>query len=498
MASLPAGARAGFRRSATIRAMNFRSTSVLIAAIVACLAGVAGAVWLRSNAAAPSRPNILVILTDDQRLDDMKALTKTQALIGEKGTTFSNAYVSTPLCCPSRASFLTGQYAHNNNVLDNGPPLGGYDRLDHTDTLAVWLQEAGYYTAHLGKYLNFYGLTSPPAVPPGWSRWFGLVDPSTYQMYGYTVLDDGALVTYGNEPSDYQTDVLAAKAEEVIRARAGQDEPFFLTVAPLAPHLEGGDGAGTGGNVRAAPRHEGRFQKARLPRTAAFNEPDVRDKPAHMRARPRFPGKRWKAILRIHRSRLASLLAVDDLVEQLVAALRETGQLENTVILFTSDNGFFLGEHRLPDGKYYPYEEAVHVPLLIRGGGFPARATASQLVSNIDLAPTILALAGADPGRVVDGRPLLPLARNPELEKDRALLIEGFSRGRRAGLPYAAVRTGRWLYAEYETGEKELYDLQADPQQLDSRHAAPELAGVREELAARLAGLRECSGEGCR
>ena len=482
--------------------MNFRSTAVLTAAIAICLAGLAGIFWFRSTAApssaAPTRPNILVILTDDQRLDDMKVLTKTQALIARKGTAFANTYVATPLCCPSRATFLTGQYAHNNNVLDNGPPRGGYDLLDHSSTLAVWLQDAGYYTAHLGKYLNFYGVTSPPVVPPGWSRWFGLVDPSTYQMYGYTVNEDGKLVTYGNKPADYQTDVLARKAEEVIRARAGQDDPFFLTVAPLAPHLEGGDGTGIGGTVRPAPRHEGRSQRAKLPRTAAFNEPDVHDKPAHMRDRPRFPGKRWQAILRIHRARLASLLAVDDLVERLVAALRETGQLDNTVILFTSDNGFFLGEHRLPDGKYYPYEEAIRMPLLIRGGGFPEGATARQLASNIDLAPTILSLAGVDPGRVVDGRPLLPLALDPELEKDRALLIEGFSRGRRAGLPYAAVRTGRWIYTEYETGETELYDLQSDPQQLTSRHAAPELAGVRAELAARLAGLRDCSGESCR
>lgn len=480
--------------------MNFRSLAVLIAAAVVCVAGLAGIWWFRSSAVPSSaaRPNILVILTDDQRLDDMRVLPKTEALIAQPGTTFSQAYVATPLCCPSRATFLTGQYAHNNQVLDNGPPLGGYGRLDHSSTLAVWMQEAGYYTAHLGKYLNFYGVTSPPGVPPGWSRWFGLVDPSTYQMFGYTVDDDGKLVTYGNAAEDYQTDVLARKAEEVIRGRAGEKEPFFLTVAPLAPHLEGGDNSGTGAIVRPAPRHQGRFQKAKLPRTVSFNEPDISDKPAHMRARAQFGGKIWKGILRVHRSRLASLLAVDDLVERLVRALQETGQLDRTVILFTSDNGFFLGEHRLPHGKYYPYEEAVHVPLLIRGGGFPAGTTASQLASNIDLAPTILALAGAEPGRVLDGRPLLPLALDPGLEKDRALLLEGFSRGLRAGLPYAAVRTGRWVYIEYETGEKELYDLQADPKELTSLHAAPELAGVRAELAARLKTLRGCSGESCR
>jgi len=478
--------------------MNFRSPVVLTFAAIICLVGLAGVFWIHSTAAAPSRPNILVILSDDQRLDDMRALPRTQALIGQHGTTFANAYVTTPLCCPSRATLLTGQYAHNNHVLDNGPPLGGYGRLDHTNTLAVWLQDAGYYTAHLGKYLNFYGVTSPPVVPPGWSRWFGLVDPSTYHMYDYTVDDDGTLVTYGHAPSDYQTDVLAQKAEEVIRDRAGTGQPFFMTVTPIAPHLEGGDGAGAGALLQPAPRHQGRFRRARLPGRAAFNEADVLDKPAYIQARPRFIPKRWKEILRIHRARLASLLALDDLVERLVTALQETGQLENTVIVFTSDNGFFLGEHRLPEGKYYPYEEAIHVPLLIRGGGFPAAHTAQQIVGNVDLAPTFLALAGADAGRVVDGLPLLPLALDPDLEKDRALLIEGFSHGRRAQLAYAGLRTGRWQYTEYETGETELYDLQADPHELDSRHAAPQLAGVRAALAARLEKLRDCAGETCR
>jgi len=473
-----------------------RRTAVLIAAIVICLICLAGVLHLRS--APPPQPNILVIMSDDQRLDDMRALVKTQALIGAQGTTFANTYVATSLCCPSRATYLTGQYAHNNNVQDNGPPLGGFDRLDHTNTLAVWMQSAGYYTAHLGKYLNFYGVTSPPVVPPGWSRWFGLVDPSTYRMYDYTVNDDGTLVTYGHEPSEYQTDVLAAKAEEVLRERAGTDQPFFLTVAPLAPHLEGGDGSGAGAILRPAPRHQGRFPRAKLPGKASFNEVDVLDKPAHIQARGRFTKKRRDEIVRIYRARLASLLAVDDLVERLVNVLQETGQLENTVILFTSDNGFFLGEHRLPDGKYYPYEEAFRVPLLIRGGGFPAGFTAQQLAGNVDLAPTILSLAGADADRDVDGQPLLPLALDPKLETDRALLIEGFSHGRRAGLPFVGVRTGRWVYVEYETGESELYDLKTDPQQLDNRAAAPELAGRRAALAARLEKLRGCSGESCR
>jgi N-acetylglucosamine-6-sulfatase len=486
----------GFRRSAPL--------ALAVLAFLGCLAAVAYLLGLwRPQHGEAKRPNIVLLVSDDQRLDDMWVLSKTRALLGQPGTTFTNAYVSTPLCCPSRATLLTGQYAHNNGVLDNGPPLGGYGRLDHTNTLAVWLQKAGYYTAHLGKYLNSYGVTSPPVVPPGWSRWFGLVDPSTYQMYGYTVSDNGRLVTYGKAPEDYQTDVLARKAEEVIRHHprkdsAGKERPFFLTVAPLAPHLEGSDGAGAGGVLRPAPRHLRRFVRVRPPAKDSFNEADVRTKPAYIQARRPITGKRRKEINRIYRARLASLLALDDLVERVVKALRETGQLDNTVLLFLSDNGFFLGEHRLPEGKYYPYEEAIHVPLLIRGGGFPAGATARQVVGNIDIAPTILALAGATAGRAVDGLPLLPLARDPHLENDRALLIEGFSHGRRAQLGYTGVRTGRWVYIEYETGERELYDLEADPHELANRAAAPELASLRATLAARLARLRRCSGATCR
>jgi N-acetylglucosamine-6-sulfatase len=442
-------------------------------------------------------PNVVVILADDMREDDLAYLPKTRALLGAEGTTFANSIVSTPLCCPSRATFLTGQYAHNHQVLANRAPLGGYGRLDASNTLPVWLQAAGYYTAHVGKYLNGYGTDVPARVPPGWSRWFGLTDPTTYRMYGYTVSDGGALVTYGNRPEDYQTDVLARKAEEVVRARAATGQPFFLTVAPVPPHLENDDAAGRGDPPRPAPRHLGRYAAEPLPRGPSFSETDVGDKPAHIRALRPLSKAQVARLTGLHRARLASMLAVDDLVERLVTALRQAGHLDRTVILFTSDNGFFMGEHRLPDGKFYPYEESVRVPLLVRGGGFPAGFTAEQPVSNIDLAPTIAALTRATPRRPVDGLPLLPLALDPEEGRDRALLIEGFGRSR-PQVSYAAVRTDRWLYVEYATGDRELYDLHADPLQLRSRHDAPSLAGVRADLAARLAELRGCAGESCR
>jgi N-acetylglucosamine-6-sulfatase len=444
--------------------------------------------------ASQARPNVLVIMTDDQTVEDMRVLPKTRALLAAKGTTFANNFASYPLCCPSRATFLTGQYPHNHGVLANGAPNGGYQRLDHSNTLPVWLQQAGYYTAHLGKYLNNYGVDSP-APPPGWSRWFGLIDPTTYTFYDYTVSEDGARVRFGEAPADYQTDVLAAEAEKLLRARAGAGQPFFVSVAPVAPHLERIDGVQI--PPRPAPRHQGRFANEPMPAKPSFNEADVADKPAHIRRLPPLsPGKAARQTA-IYRGRLASLLAVDDLVERLVDALADTGQLAETVILFTSDNGFLLGEHRIPDQKYYPYEESIRVPLIVRGGGFPAGATAAQPVSNVDLAPTIVALTGARAGRVMDGRPLLPLALDPRQGKDRTLLIEGVGTGR-SKPSYQAVRDPRWLYVEHATGDRELYDLRTDPFQIRSRHAAPALASVRNSLAGRLARLRSCSGGSCR
>jgi N-acetylglucosamine-6-sulfatase len=222
----------------------------------------------------------------------------------------------------------------------------------------------------------------------------------------------------------------------------------------------------------------------------------VADKPAHVRKLPPLTPEKQALINETYRAQLASLLAVDDLVERLVKALEATGQLDHTVIVFTSDNGFFLGEHRIPEGKYLPYEESIRVPLIIRGGGFPAGAHVAQMVSNVDLAPTIVALTGARARRVMDGRPLLPLALDPDQGKDRTLLIEGYGEGK-GKPPFTAVRDPRWLYAEYKNGDRELYDLRSDPAELRSLHADPASAAVREDLARRLARLRTCAGASC-
>jgi N-acetylglucosamine-6-sulfatase len=440
-----------------------------------------------------TKPNIVVIMTDDQTLETMRVLTRTRRLIGDQGTTFGNFYVSLPLCCPSRATFLTGQHPHNHGVLRNRPPNGGYAKLNHNDTLPVWLREAGYFTSHIGKYLNGYGGqdSAATAVPPGWTDWQGLVGPSTYRFYNYTINDNGTLVTYGETEADYQTAVLANRAVETID-EAVLRQPFFLSIAPVPPHVELFSNGFS--DPRPAPRYQDAFLQEPLPRPPSFNQSDVSHKPAFIRKLPLFSASDIQQITSHYRAVLAALLAVDDLVARVVDELAATGVLDNTVIIFTSDNGFFDGEHRLKAGKLWPYEEDVHLPLLIRGPGFPQGVTRSQFVSNIDLAPTIVDLANASPGRVMDGRSLVPLAQGSNLAASRNLLIET--------LKYEAVRDKSFLYVEHRNGEQELYDMRKDtanydPYQLQSQHANSAYSQIKSQLAATLSKLSTCSGANC-
>jgi arylsulfatase A-like enzyme len=445
-------------------------------------------------AAADSRPNVVVIMTDDQTVESLRVMSNVKRLLRDRGATFAKSFVGFALCCPSRATFLTGQYGHNNGVLGNMPPDGGYAKLDHSNTLAVWLQNAGYNTVHLGKYLNGYGRTDPTEIPAGWTEWRGSVDPSTYRFYGYTLNENGTLVTYERP---YQTDLYARKAANIIRRRAAQAAPFFLWVAFLAPHSggprESDDPQGLGTPV-PAPRHRNQFASEPLPRPPSFNEADVSDKPIGIRSRPRLSRDRIRAIRENYQQRLESLLAVDEAVAKIVAALRESGELRNTLIVFTSDNGFFHGEHRVPAGKVLLYEPSIRVPLIMRGPGIPGGLRLTQHVSNIDLAPTIVDATSATAGRTMDGRSLFPLFADPTLRLGRDLLVERMP----GDGNFSAIRTPRYLYAEYWNGERELYDLARDPHELASRHADPAYAAIQADLAARLARLRVCAGETCR
>jgi arylsulfatase A-like enzyme len=466
-----------------------------IAAVCALLAVVLtpGAVAGRdATPAAPKRPNVIVLMTDDQTADSLRVMPNVERLLVRRGTSFDSSIVSFPLCCPSRATFLTGQYAHNHGVLSNVPPAGGYSALDGTNTLPVWLQRAGYVTGHVGKYLNGYGARDPLEIPPGWTEWYAPPGMSAHQYYGYALNENRRIERYGADAASYQTDVYARKAVELVGRFAPRRQPFFLSVAFLAPHT-----GQPGSWAVPAPRHSGAFAAEPLPRPPSFNEEDVSDKPWFVRRLQSLDAAATAAAAERYRLRLASLLAVDEAVAAILRELAKHGELDDTLIIFTSDNGYFHGEHRIRDGKIALYQPSIRVPLVISGPGIPAGARLRQPVANIDLAPTIVDAADATAGRVMDGRSLWPILRDPGIFWGRSLLLETASADG-SKLAAAAVHTRRWVYSDYVNGEAELYDLSNDPDELRSLHADRTMAAVREDLARRLAVLHSCSGAACR
>jgi N-acetylglucosamine-6-sulfatase len=442
------------------------------------------------------KPNLLVIMTDDLETDDLKALPSVREL-AEQGTTFENSFVGYSLCCPSRATYLTGQYNHNNGVLSNAAPDGGYGRLDHTNTLPVWLQAAGYHTTHIGKYLNGYESESfRTTVPPGYSDWQGLAI-GTYRMYDYSINHNGTLVPYGTSPEHYQTDVLADRAVAAIRERALSPEPFYLKFSPLAPHSSGAVAGHDGQGPDPAPRHRTAFAGELLDVGPAYDEADVSDKPASIRALPRITDQVRARIDTRNRRRLASLLAVDEAIARMIAALDAAGELDQTVIVFTSDNGWQEGEHRVVQGKVRVYEPSIRVPLIVRGPGFAAGAVVPATAINVDLPRTLAALAGAFPGRVQDGLDLRDVASGSQRALARPLLNETGVPGLSSRNFHQAIRTDTHKYVEHASGERELYDLRSDPDELVNVVNDPAQAGTLAQLDARLEVLKTCTGESC-
>jgi N-acetylglucosamine-6-sulfatase len=468
----------------------------------AAIGGIALAACSSGKAAKPSKPrtgppNFVMIMTDDQDVESMRVLAKVKALIAERGITFATNIVSMSICCPSRATYLTGQYAHNHGVRGNGPPMGGFGAFRHQETtFPVSLQRAGYETIHVGKYLNGYGTAGDP-IPPGWTEWHASIDPTTYHYYGYTLLDGTKKKTYGTKASDYQPDVVSALATSVIKRYAPKPKPFFLNVAYLAPHVQvlgNNEDTSVIASAVAAPRYDQRYSHEPLPYSPAYNEADVSDKPESIRSLPLIDSRTKAEITKTYDVYLESLLAVDDGVEQIITALDDTGQLENTVVMFTSDNGFIFGEHRIKTGKGRFYEPSIRVPLLLRGPGIPQGVTRTSVVGNIDVAPTILDLAGAKPLRPMDGESLVPLFDAEAGAQERGILLEA----RGALAPDYGLRTRQYAYFEYHTGEHELYDLHADPAQLQNRHGDPGVAPIEARLKAQLDAMKNCVGARCR
>jgi N-acetylglucosamine-6-sulfatase len=451
---------------------------------------------------ADDRPNIVVIQTDDQTADSLRYMANVNRLLVRQGVRFDNNFASYPLCCPSRATLLTGQYAHNHGVRGNQPPLGGYVRLDHSNTLPVWLQQAGYQTSFVGKYLNGYGEGEGgrEEVPPGWSEWRAAVrtpGKGTQSYVGFTLNENGGLVDYPPNQANYQTDVFTRKAVSSIRSGSASGSPFFLYLAYFAPHsglpVDEDDVRAPGVSLTPSPaaRHRDAFEAEPLPFPPSFDEVDVSDKPPAIKRFDRLTVAQELAVTESYQQRLESLLAVDEGVAQIVEALRAERQLANTLIVFTSDNGFMQGEHRvMPDrGKGFAYEPSARIPLVLRGLDLPRGRRVTDVVSNVDLAPTFLALARVAPGRVVDGRSLLPLARDPLADFGRDLLLESGH--------FLGIRTDRYAYIAYYRRVRELYDLHKDPHQLESRHRDPALREIRLEFERRLNDLGTCSGAGC-
>jgi N-acetylglucosamine-6-sulfatase len=485
----------------------------------------------------PKSPNVILILTDDLAVNELnpralRHMPNLKSLLIDKGTTFDNAFVTNSLCCPSRATILRGQYTHNHEILSNDPPRGGFQKfrfLGHENsTMATWVKEQGYRTAFFGKYLNGYKETY---IPPGWDEWYAV----TGNYLSHTFNENGHLVNYEPE-SYYDTDVMSDKASDYITRTAGADPPFFTADRPFlmwigtkAPHQP----------ATPAPRDDDSYPAISLPHPPSFDEKDVSDKPGWVSDNPPLSKEQKRYMEELYRKRLQSMLAVDDMIGDLVGALHDSGELDNTYIVFTSDNGFHLGQHRLGAGKWTPYEEDIRVPLIVRGPGVPEGETLHHMVLNNDLAPTFADLAGSDIPSFVDGRSLVPLLTDdpkPLADWRQRFVIESVAE--RSGVPHPpfitestvvplltgdplpgnwrrtsaasaqsseewgrpwlkALRTKNYLYVDYKTGEHELYDLRKDPYELNNMYATapPE---ITQRLEAQLDALRQCSAAQCR
>jgi N-acetylglucosamine-6-sulfatase len=467
---------------------------------------------------AQTQPNVVMIMADDLDVDvwntgrSLGYLPQIEQVINT-GTTFVNTFAALPLCCPSRATYFTGQYPHNHRVIRNGGPAGGFQAFGGDDnTLATWMQGAGYRTGLIGKYLNGYALDNGGIyIPPGWDNWQAL---PLFDQFGYDLFDNNTVRRYGSAPADYQTDVVARLAQDFIRK--ADPRPFFLTLTPTVPHFEGGSDDG-GLGIRPAPRHAATPPLNPVPpeSAAAYNEADMRDKPGWMRSAPLINSTVMRSS---YNDKVAAMRAFDDLVGEVLAALRDIGELGNTLIVITSDNGYQYGTHRLT-GKTVLYEESIRLPMVISAPGQTVPRSTGEWAMNTDWAATIVDYAGAAPGRLLDGRSLRGLVEGDIAAAGRqTMLIEMPSDTRtRRYPPYLAVRsrdpaltldaTGLKVLVYAQTYDRlgrtvvaeELYDLEEDPAQLKSLHKSktPDRLTQKSNLAGRMMELKTCVGTQC-
>ena len=467
------------------------------------------------------RPNFVFLLTDDLDAREISVMPRLKSLLTDQGTTLSDYNVSVSWCCPSRSTTLRGQYAHNTKVWSNTAPNGGFGRFYgnklEDSTIATWLKGAGYRTGLFGKYLNGYPEQAPVGeryVPPGWTDWEVPAGGSPYHQFNYTLNDNGRLEHHGSKPRDYLTDVLNLKVRTFIKAPSAK--PFFAYIGVYNPHAP----------ATPAPRHRKLFKGVKAPRTPTYDEKNLTGKPTEVRRLPPVSKQEAASWDALYRNRLRSLQSVDDMIGDLVGSLRQSGRLASTYFVFTSDNGFHIGQHRMPPGKNTAYDEDTRVPFVVRGPGVPAGRTVNALAGNVDVAPTLADLAGVKSPGFVDGRSLVPLMRQgtPKTWRQAYLLEHGHGPGTRPPLkppangvleppellspstrekfylaPYEGVRTGRYVYVEYSTGERELYDLASDPNEIHNLalDRSPPIVSLIASFAARLKKMRACKGRAC-
>lgn len=460
----------------------------------------------RAPALVPPRPNIVFVLTDDLTADLLPYMPNVQRL-QRQGETFTSYFVTDSLCCPSRASILTGEFPHDTGIFRNTGPDGGFPAFRarglEQDTYATNLQRVGYRTALMGKYLNEYSPTSrnalgEPYVPPGWSDW--AVAGNGYGGYGYRLARTVGVERHGFRPRDYLTNVLARDALGFVSAAAAQGAPFMLNLWTFAPHAP----------AVPAPRDAHRFDDLTAPRDPSFDEADMSDKPPWLRDHAPLSAGQIARIDAAFRDRVRSVQAVDRTLGRLERRLRALGIARDTYIVFSSDNGYHMGQHRLTPGKLTAYDPDVRVPLIVAGPGVPAGRTVDAMVENTDLCPTFAQLAGAPPPPRADGHSLVPLLHpgsSPLVAAHwrDAVLIEhkGAVGGPDnpdapppgSGNPpsYEALRSHDTLYVEYADGERELYDLASDPFELDNLAASAPPAQLA-RLSAQLAAMARCHG----
>ena len=454
-----------------------------------------------AGGARKTRPNIVFVLTDDLASNLVRYMPHVVQM-QHRGATFSNYFVTDSLCCPSRASILTGRFPHNTRVYDNSPPEGGYrvfhERGEEAQTFAVALQRAGYRTALMGKYLNGYKPGAHegqgrPYVPPGWSEWD--VAGNGYPEYGYRMNSNGRVRAYGYKRGDYLTDVLARKGLSFIDRAAARRQPFLLELATFAPHAP----------YTPAPRDAYGFPGLQAPRTPAFNTVGSQE-PAWLRQFAPLGPRQVATIDAKFRRRAQAVQAVDRMIARIESRLAADGVAHDTYIVFSSDNGLHMGEHRLRPGKLTAFDTDIRVPLIVTGPGVPAGETVAQMTENVDLCPSFERLAGARVPASVDGHSLVALMHGRRVANWRKeILVEHhgrvYDRGdpdlptRGSGNPpsYEAIRTPRSLYVEYAGGEREYYALRQDPFEL-SNVAAGLSAAHALRLHRTLVGIEGCHG----